>query len=136
MVGQGSRRTTYAGDDTSGTEGSPVELSGSATDPDGDSLTTSWSYTANADPAVSIDPPADGTEVAVGATVAVAASFTDAGGNDTHTCSIDWGDGTVEAGTLAGGDCTGSHAYATDGGYAVTVTVSDDDGGSAPTRSG
>ncbi|HWB14604.1 MAG TPA: DUF4214 domain-containing protein [Pirellulales bacterium] len=49
------------------------------------------------------------------------------------TANIDWGDGTVSAGTVigAGGDFTisGSHAYADEGSYAVTTTVSDDSPG-------
>lgn len=65
----------------------------------------------------------------VGATVEVTASFTDAGGNDTHTCSIDWGDGTVEPGVVANGDCTRSHAHGSVGVLNLTVTVPDDDGG-------
>lgn len=70
-----------------------------------------------------------GCDGGVGATVEVTASFTDAGGNDTHTCSIDWGDGTVEPGVVANGDCTRSHAYGSVGVPNLTVTVTDDDGG-------
>jgi len=80
------------------------------------------------------------------------ATFNDLGTLDTHTATIDWGDGTaVEAGTVtespfgppgstAGMDGTvaGSHVYALPatafagpyGDYTVTVTVIDDDSGS------
>jgi uncharacterized repeat protein (TIGR01451 family) len=59
------------------------------------------------------------------------ATFTDAGAPDTHTATIDWGDGTaVEPGTVGAGTVAGSHVYADDGAYTVTVTVTDDDGGS------
>ncbi|MFW9914324.1 MAG: PKD domain-containing protein, partial [Candidatus Thorarchaeota archaeon] len=64
------------------------------------------------------------------------AIFTDAGTGDTHTATIDWGDGTpVEIGavTEAGGSGTvsGSHVYADNGAYTVTVTVTDDDAASS-----
>ena len=68
-----------------------------------------------------------------GDTVQVSASFSDAGAGDTHTATIDWDDGTVESGTVdaGAGTITGSHEYATAGSFTVTVTVNDDDLGSA-----
>ncbi|MFQ5933553.1 MAG: PKD domain-containing protein, partial [Dehalococcoidia bacterium] len=62
------------------------------------------------------------------------ATFTDPGILDTHTATIDWRDGSpVEAGIVgesAGtGTVSGSHVYADDGLYTVTVEVCDDDGG-------
>ena len=56
-------------------------------------------------------------------------SFVDPSADDTHTASIDWGDGTTEAGTIAANAVTGSHTYTADGSYLVAVTVTDDDGG-------
>ena len=71
---------------------------------------------------------------APGQTVNVAVSFTDAGA-DTHTFTVDWGDGAVTAGSVleSGGSGSGSagHAYATGGVYTVLLTVTDDDGASA-----
>ncbi len=60
------------------------------------------------------------------------ATFTDVGPVDTHTATIDWGDGSeVEAGTLAevsnSGSVDGTHTYADNGSYIVTVTVADGD---------
>jgi hypothetical protein len=64
------------------------------------------------------------------------ATFYDLGTADTHTATINWGDGTpVEAGVVSesngSGTVSGSHVYADDGFYAVTVCVIDDDGASA-----
>lgn len=64
----------------------------------------------------------------------VLATFTDAGVLDTHTATIDWGDGTALAtGTVDAGSVRGSHVYGFYGLYTVTITVADDDGGSAST---
>jgi PKD repeat protein len=71
--------------------------------------------------------------------------FSDAGTLDTHSGTVDWGDGTaaealvIESspfgppGSLAGqfGSLHGSHVYADNGDYAVTFTLTDDDGGAA-----
>jgi hypothetical protein len=73
-----------------------------------------------------------------GDTVSISGSFTDPGWLDTHTATIEWGDGTeVESGTLteeneypdSTGTVTGNHAYGDNGVYTVTLTVTDDDGG-------
>ena len=59
--------------------------------------------------------------------------YSDPGTLDTHTATVDWGDGTVEAGTVnaIAGTVSGSHAYTSPGEFIVTVTLSDDDGGMA-----
>ncbi len=68
-----------------------------------------------------------------GEIVTFTASFTDPGVLDTHTATIDWGDGTAEAGLVnqraGGGTASGSHAYADDGAFTVEVCVTDDEGG-------
>ncbi|MES1241964.1 MAG: CARDB domain-containing protein [Acidobacteriota bacterium] len=60
------------------------------------------------------------------------ATFTDAGVRDTHTATIDWGDGTVQAGSVAesngAGTVSGSHVYAGNGTFVVTVCVTDNGG--------
>ncbi len=59
--------------------------------------------------------------------------FSDTGMQDTHTATIDWGDGSVEDGTVSesngSGTVSGSHIYTNIGSYVVTVTITDDDYG-------
>ncbi|KOV61383.1 hydrolase [Streptomyces sp. NRRL WC-3618] len=62
----------------------------------------------------------------------VSAKFTDPGLADTHTCRIDWKDGTTPtAGKVTGGTCEASHAYLKAGILRPTITVTDDDGATA-----
>ena len=82
----------------------------------------------NANPAVAITG-ATPNPVLPGAQLDVSASIVDAGANDTHTCAVDWGDGSSTPGTVAASACSASHAYATKGTKTVVVTVTDDDGG-------
>jgi PKD repeat protein len=60
-------------------------------------------------------------------------SFTDPGTIDQHTCVWSWDDGTLNTTvtpSVGTRSCSTTHAYALPGVYTVTVTVSDDDGGS------
>ncbi len=82
----------------------------------------------NTAPVVTVDPIPDSAE---GAGVSVSARFSDDAG-DTHTATIDWGDGSpIQAGTVddTARTVTGSHVYADDGLYAVTVVVRDNRSG-------
>ncbi len=63
-----------------------------------------------------------------GQTLSLTATFTDADAGNTHTATIDWGDGTNTTGIVAAGQVSGSHAYADNGAYTVAVTVTDDTG--------
>lgn len=69
------------------------------------------------------------------------ATFNDKGTRDTHTATIEWGDGSIEAGAVqespfgppgstagANGTVSGSHVYAAAGEFTVFVCVTDDDG--------
>ena len=66
--------------------------------------------------------------------VTIGASFTDVGLLDTHTVSINWGDGFTTIGSVVqvsgSGSVSGSHIYATGGIFTIIVTLTDDDGGS------
>jgi hypothetical protein len=179
---------TVTASNASGNEGSAVAISGTATDPNGDPLTTTWTYApnggvdpgatcaiaapgslsttitctddgtyvltltasdglnapvsatatltfANVAPSVSITSPTNGQIIQLADPVNLTAPFTDPGANDTHTCSIAWGDATVTAGTVVeaagSGTCTGSHTYSVGGMKTIVVTVTDDDVGSS-----
>src|SRR5262249_41562185 len=84
---------------------------------------------ANVAPAVSVGP-----DRTVGSLLVLPpAWFSDPSVLDTHTATIDWGDGTVEAGAVfqgrGSGTVRGAHTYQADGTYPVRVSVRDDDGG-------
>ncbi|MCP5019810.1 MAG: DUF11 domain-containing protein, partial [Ketobacter sp.] len=68
----------------------------------------------------------------VGRGLDLAIDFTDPGILDTHTATIDWGDGLVEDGTVTdsggAGTVTGFHVYDGEGIYSARVCVTDSDG--------
>jgi VCBS repeat-containing protein len=75
-----------------------------------------------------VDAGADKT-VDEAATFGIAVSYEDAGSGDTHTATIDWGDGTgPEPVPAMAGGVAGTHSYPDEGVFRVTVTVTDDDG--------
>ncbi|MFE2062470.1 family 43 glycosylhydrolase [Streptomyces sp. NPDC059467] len=64
--------------------------------------------------------------------VALTVRFTDPGASDTHTCVVDWKDGSRPTqGKVRGSVCRAEHLYRRPGGHRPVVTVSDDDGGTA-----
>ncbi|MFH1725909.1 MAG: PKD domain-containing protein, partial [Elusimicrobiota bacterium] len=115
------------------------------TDDDGGTDTETFAVTVE-NVAPTVDAGVDQT-VSEGYVVSLPPStFNDLGTSDTHTATINWGDGTAtEAGAVtetpfgppgstAGADGTvdGSHVYADNGVYTVTVTVTDDEGAATP----
>ena len=71
-----------------------------------------------------------GPDLEVGGDVELAGPwFSDPGIADTHTATIDWGDGSQTAGTVdelqGAGTVVGSHHYTTDGAHTVEVCVTD-----------
>jgi hypothetical protein len=107
-----------------------------ATDSDnlaGNTASTSVAV-SNANPvvgALSVTDPKSGVSCLGGNTVNLSSSFTDAGSLDTHSATIDWGDGNTTTGTVnsATRTVTGQHAYSGLGPYTIKVTVTDNDGG-------
>jgi GH43 family beta-xylosidase len=85
---------------------------------------------ANAAPAVtSVTGPR--SPLPVGGRAVVTAEFTDPGTEDTHTCAVDWKDGTgALPGTVTASGCRAEHTYTTAGIHRPVVTVTDDEGAS------
>ncbi|MFE5893022.1 family 43 glycosylhydrolase [Streptomyces sp. NPDC056462] len=72
--------------------------------------------------------------VQTGKRTVVTAAFDDPGARDTHTCTVDWKDGTrPTTGTVAGTTCRARHAYAEAGIHRPVITINDDDGGTDST---
>ncbi|MCK4730061.1 MAG: PKD domain-containing protein [Candidatus Aenigmarchaeota archaeon] len=65
--------------------------------------------------------------------ISLNASFNDLGLLDTHTAKIDWGDGTIDEGTIEEGNgmdnIKGNHKYCIANNYTVAIFIIDDDGG-------
>jgi hypothetical protein len=70
--------------------------------------------------------------ILIGTPVTLTANFTDAGKQDTHTASWNWGDGQSTAGSVTEANGSGatqaSHLYTQTGVYEVVLSVTDNDG--------
>ena len=91
-----------------------------------DSLTVAVSNVA---PTVDAGP--DQSGVGTTQTSLPTATFTDPGSADTHTATIDWGDGAVTSASINNTEkrVAGQHTYTKADTYTVTITVTDDDSG-------
>jgi PKD repeat protein len=94
------------------------------------SSATSTVTVANVAPAVSIVANTPLTMVS-GLGVGILGKFTDPGPDSPWSYSIDWADGTPDAGTVhsTSTPIAGAHRYLTAGHYTVTLSVTDKDGG-------
>ena len=89
-----------------------------------------WPQYQNLAPTVgAITAPID--PVPVNLTINASATFNDPGALDTHTADWYWGDGTTSQVSVSeeNGSVSGSHYYTDAGVYAITLMVTDDDGG-------
>jgi trimeric autotransporter adhesin len=91
---------------------------------------------SNVAPAVDITAPEGGDAFEAGTPVEPVAPFTDAGSNDTRTCTVDFDDGTpVADGEVdqepGSGTCTIPHEFTAAGPHSMLVTVTDDNGASS-----
>lgn len=69
--------------------------------------------------------------IQINSPVTVSAGFSDPGSsNETYSATVDWGDNTSSPGSITGGTVTADHTYTSTGVYPVTVTVTDNNGGS------
>jgi uncharacterized protein YkwD len=133
----GSGTISGSGADVSlATVNGPTTVSVSVTVSDGhaQAVAEALVQVANVAPTVQAGAPATADE---GESVSlVGASFGDPGTSDTHTATVDWGDGSgPQPAALAGPAVQASHVYTSAGVFTVTVTVTDGDGdaGSATT---
>lgn len=84
-------------------------------------------HTSNANPQIAA---IGDITTSVNTVIGVHSTYTDAGHLDTHSATIDWGDGTMGVGTATDGTFNAYHTYTTEGFYTVVAILSDDDGGS------
>ncbi|MGK3941872.1 family 43 glycosylhydrolase [Streptomyces caeruleatus] len=96
----------------------------------GRSRDTATVTVANAAPVV-VSTSGPRSPVPAGRRAVVTAEFTDAGSGDSHTCVVDWKDGSApRSGTVTGSGCRAEYTYAKAGIRRPVVTVTDDDGAS------
>jgi hypothetical protein len=74
----------------------------------------------------------EGQAVALAEALVLEAEFSDPNSQDTHTATINWGDGTpTETAEVNGQTLSGSHTFVSPGDYTATVCVSDQENATA-----
>ena len=136
-----SEEHQYLDDNPTGTFSDIYPIGLTLTDDDGGEGTADTTVTVNTvAPVVSIDRIVDETGAEIGSDVRVvliglkihvAASFTDVGTLDTHSATVDWGDGvttdSVVNQSAGSGAVADHHIYETPGVYTLKIIVTDDD---------
>ncbi|MFK8114474.1 MAG: calcium-binding protein [Rubripirellula sp.] len=120
----------YWDDNPSGSSVDSYSISAIVSDNDrGVGSATTTVQVSNLAPTLTLD---DITAKSADGHVSVAGVYADVGTLDTHTAIVDWGDGTapepINLDELAG-TVSGSHEYARGGVFPITITLTDDDGG-------
>ena len=146
IVDQGSATTPLVGtlsdQHTYATAGN-YYIAATVTDPDGRSDTQTIQVTVNSPPVFLTTSIPDGTVNAGQLYTLPSVTFADASLLDTHTATIDWGDGTTDnpnltepqfdnsQRTLVPGSVTDSHVYSASGDYTGTITLTNEHGTAA-----
>lgn len=103
-----------------------------ATDPSGAQSTDyGMVHVLNVAPTIPNPINTTGVPAPINTSLGFSASFTDPGILDTYTALWDWGDGTTSPGLVSGYNVTGTHSYNKAGLFTVTLSIADDDGGTA-----
>jgi endonuclease G, mitochondrial len=71
------------------------------------------------------------SQIQLGNAAAINVFYGDPGSADSHTATFNWDDGSTSTVNCAAGLCSGTRTYAGAGVYGVSITVADDDGGTA-----
>lgn len=120
-----------------GVDDATQELTLTVTDPDGlEGSDTAQVTVNNVAPSLGTPTWVAGRDPVTGQEATLRVDVSDPGAADTHTYSVDWGDGSAPStGEVTGGVVEASHTYAA-GDVTAEVTVTDDDGGTATTQVG
>ncbi|MBI2595273.1 hypothetical protein HYW46_00885 [Candidatus Daviesbacteria bacterium] len=96
------------------------------------STASSWNLAlqTNSAPQLSLTSPSVGQLYALGDVVNLQASFTDSNSSDTHTCDINWDDGSNSQGVVveSKSSCGASHSFGSAGVYTINTTLTDSQG--------
>lgn len=113
------------------TDDGTVEVRLTATDNRHDPVSDAAAvYVSNVDPSVAVVSPTPWQLFRAGTSVTLGSPVNDPGANDTHTCVVNWDDGSIQSYQAVGGNCAATHTFAHAGMYTIGVSTTDDDGGS------